>query len=268
MAVLIAAAGVSAAGVPVAEQLLPDLRPLQPADLQVGREGQGTVLEFATDVLNRGAGPLELKPVDDPADCDGNGDPTDDLGAEQQVFEDTDPDDVFIRGEDTAQPVWAGCQHFHAAHDHWHFDDFGVYKLFKISKKDGLRLKVVARSDKVTFCMVDTFERLGELPGSPDQNYYPRKPNGDRALTCGEDTTTGISIGYVDNYASHLVGQELPITELREGAYCLRVRTDPLNKLQESNESNNRHSVRVRLKETATPAGLKLVTPKNEWCPR
>ena len=43
-------------------------------------------------------------------------------------------------------------------------------------------------------------------------------------------------------------GQELDVTSLAEGAYCLVSRADPENRLQESNERNNIRTTRIELR--------------------
>lgn len=251
-------------GVPGEVQLLPDLRPQAPTQLGIDRHDKQVWLEFNTDVLNEGAGPLELMPEE--ADCDENGDPTDDRLAMQQLFEDTNESGVFERASDVPQATPAGCQHFHPEHNHWHFDDFGSYKLLKIKSDGNVRRPAVARADKVTFCMVDTFGVMPGLPGYSTTRYYPRKPNGDSAPDCLKDATTGISIGWVDRYAHDLVGQELPIGGLPDGFYCLRMRTDALNNIHESNDANNLNSLRVRLRKIDESPGMSFQIPPDERC--
>ena len=235
-----------------APYLLPDLRPLRPSDLIVDRADGDRTLRFTMNVLNRGTGPLELHPKEE--DCDQDGDASNDRTAYQQLFVD-DGSGEFERGVDVSEERPAGCQHFHEAHQHWHFDDFGVYKLFRYSKKERLVQKVVARANKVSFCLVDTYPKL-DLPGSPATRFYHSASGSE----CGQNTITGISIGWVDNYSYTLAGQSLPVEKLRDGFYCLRVRTDPRRLLEETKDNNNARSVRFRL------TGMELRLPNNPRC--
>jgi len=51
-----------------------------------------------------------------------------------------------------------------------------------------------------------------------------------------------------DLYGARVSGQELDVTSLAEGAYCLVSRADPENRLQESNERNNIRTTRIELR--------------------
>ena len=86
--------------------------------------------------------------------------------------------------------------------------------------------------------MLDTRRRLRKAPGSPRGKYYGG---------CLRDSVGGISIGWGDLYGARVSGQELDVTSLAEGAYCLVSRADPENRLQESNERNNVRTTRIEL---------------------
>lgn len=233
-------------------ELKPNLRPLKPVDIRVDEVGGVKSIEFSTNVLNRGTGPLELRPVAE--NCDEDADPTgdDDRAAYQRIYH--SEDGVFNPGlRETDPPSYTetevGCFNFHPAHDHWHYDDFGLYELFKIRSNGSLALK--RSSNKVSFCMVDTRRdpNLG-LPGTPSVGYYKPHPTpgGEpEPQPCGQDNITGISIGWVDSYPSYLPGQSLPIEGLLDGAYCLRITTDTSARLLETNNFDNRRQVRFRL---------------------
>lgn len=237
--------GAAAAGPAAGEQLLPDLVTLRPAELHVKRRGEdGIRLRFSNTVANRGAGPLEIFGDVDPAvDCEGDGDPANDVSAFQRVFRDSaDPgsagyfdreeDDVFGQRD-------VGCRVFHASHDHWHFQDFAEYRL--IRERTG---RERSASVKVSFCVLDTGSPVfPDLPGAPESGYYP--PG---TADCDEDSTQGLSIGWADVYSAATPGQFVEIGGLRRGRYCLVSRADPEDILAESNDANNARRVRIYLR--------------------
>jgi hypothetical protein len=218
--------------------LLPDviLRPL--SEIRIEKHVGVKLLRFASVIGNRGVGVVELKP-DSPArsadnDCDGDGDPLNDRKAFQRVFRDGDGDGVFTRDVDIVfDRRFAGCSSFHAEHNHWHFEEFARYRLEK--PKTG---RVVAASEKVSFCVRDSIRFGPTLAGSPSFAHYG---------SCTQDSVTGLSIGWADYYGSTLPGQELNIRGLPDGRYCLRNEADPADRLAESDEGNNARSTLVRI---------------------
>jgi len=219
--------------------LLPDVVIQPMSEIRIQKSKGVKLLRFATFIGNAGAGVVELKP-DTPKqsaqnDCDNDGDPLNDRLAFQRIYEDADGDEVFIRDTDEAfDQRLAGCSVFHPLHDHWHFEEFARYRLVK--PKTG---RVVASSEKVSFCVFDSIRFDGDLPGSPGTRHYQG---------CTQDSVTGLSIGWEDYYGSTLAGQELDIRGLRDGRYCLRNDADPGDRLVESNEGNNGRSTLVRIR--------------------
>ncbi|MDH5313537.1 MAG: lysyl oxidase family protein [Actinomycetota bacterium] len=219
--------------------LLPDvvLRPM--TEIRIQKSKGVKLLRFASIIGNSGAGVVELKP-DSPTrsaanDCDGDGDPLNDRQAFQRIFGDSDGDGVFTRGVDTVLTKrFAGCSLFHVEHDHWHFEEFARYRLVK--PKSG---RVVASSEKVSFCVRDSLRFDPTLPGSPFPQYYG---------SCTQDSITGLSIGWADYYGSNLPGQELDVRGLPDGRYCLRTEADPADRIDESDEGNNGRSTLVRIR--------------------
>ena len=57
---------------------------------------------------------------------------------------------------------FAGCSIFHVEHDHWHFEEFARYRLVN-PKSD----RVVASSEKVSFCVRDSMRFDARCAGSP-----------------------------------------------------------------------------------------------------
>jgi len=61
----------------------------------------------------------------------------------------------------------------------------------------------------------------------------------------------GISIGWGDIYGARVSGQELDVTGLSDGVYCLVSQADPEDQLLESNERNNARTTRIVLRAEA-----------------
>jgi hypothetical protein len=217
---------------PSAPVLRPNLVTLPLVDLSVERSPGVRNLRFANSVGNRGPGVLELFPVAD--DCDGDGDPQDDRSAYQRLFADTDGDGTFTR--DVDQPAgegFVGCMLFHPEHDHWHLEDFARYSLTR--PRSG---RLVALSDKVSFCVRDS-RAIWSIPGAPSQPFYGE---------CTRDGTTGMSAGWSDLYGAELFGQSLDIRGLRDGRYCLRSLADPSRRIVERRDDDNRRSLLIRIR--------------------
>jgi lysyl oxidase len=237
LGVLAAPAGALSGGATSA--LLPDVivRPL--GELRIQKSKGVKLLRFSSIIGNAGDGVVELKP-DPPSrsaenDCDGDGDPLNDRKAFQRIYGDTDGDGVFTRGvDDVISRRFAGCSVFHVAHDHWHFEEFARYRLVR-----PVSGRVVASSEKVSFCVRDSIRFGPGLPGSPSGAHYGN---------CTQDSVTGLSIGWADYYGWTLPGQELNVRGLGDGRYCLRNEADPGDRLDESDEGNNGRSTLVRIK--------------------
>jgi hypothetical protein len=228
--------------------LAPDLRPLPASSVSLSGRNGNRRLRFATEVLNRGPGPLEVatSPGDD---CDGDNNATNDRLATQRLFSDRNGDGVYgASGDgDFESSRRAGCVVFHPHHRHWHLDRFARYELRH--KQTGAR---VARNGKVSFCLSDGLHRRPALGGSPPARVYPPRPHG-----CGRDSVQGISVGWADYYGPELADQALDASALREGRYCLIVTVDPANLLLERNERNNVTGLAFRLRgERVDPVGL------------
>jgi hypothetical protein len=198
------------------------------------------MLHLSNAIVNVGRGPLEMKPR--AQDCDGNGHRQDDRTAYQRIYRDGDGDGVFRRKKDKQYGSHrAGCMFFHPQHDHWHFEDFARYSLHRF-KANGSVGRAVASSDKVSFCIIDGFRERPELPGSPRSSHY---------VGCDVDSISGISVGWADVYGAHVPGQELDVTGLEEGRYCLVQRADPSDKLDERREYNNRRRTGIMLRASS-----------------
>jgi hypothetical protein len=225
------------AGAGVQLRLLPDLVTMKvhKDDLVVERAGNKTLLRLTNEIANRGRGPLEIYPSTTSHNCDGDGHPNNDRDAFQRIFLDNG-DGVFDRDTDTAS------QHFKFGCDR-HSHKTGLWEVFDLARYKLLRLhggKRVTRSTKVAFCTVDSDHPFPGLPGSPGGGYYP-------TFGCDPNSILGVSVGWADEYYYGLPGQQLNVTGLKAGRYCLVSKGDPDNLLRESNNSNNVRRTRIAL---------------------
>ena len=242
---LVLAAGLAFAGVGIADagprvanggapQLLPDIVMQPIVELRVIKNRGVKLLRFSSIIGNRGSGVVELLPRRD--DCDGNGDFSDDRSAVQQVYLDTNGTGAYEPDVDRKGPATpAGCSFFHPEHNHWHFEEFARYTLSRPTSG-----RVVASAEKVSFCVRDSIRFASGLPGSPSIPAYGE---------CSSDSISGLSVGWADYYGYYLPGQELDIRGLPGHRFCLRLVSDPTNRLEESNDDNNERSTLIRIRK-------------------
>jgi Lysyl oxidase len=231
------------------DDLKPDLFVQRPSELYLADAGKEIRLRVSNTVANRGTGPLEMTGNGD--DCPYEG-PTAGKLTVQHLYEDSDDPGSPGWFERDADPSYteleAGCSRYHPKHDHWHFDNFARYTL--LDEPTG---EVVGGSRKVSFCVIDTGQPYPDLPGSPEESYYPQDP-GSAFPTCSETSVDGLSIGWEDTYGASLPGQGIRVTGLRRGYYCLVLETDPPlpgapgGVLNESREGNNTRTIRLRMR--------------------
>lgn len=228
----------------VGGDLLPDLVTLPPSDLQIANAKRKTKdLRFAYSAKNAHTGVLELTWKSE--DCDGDGLARNDRTAVQRIFQDGDANGYFTRGTDTeSRTLDVGCFDFHPRHHHWHLENFARYQLWTWTALAG-RGTIVGTTDKVSFCIIDTFRVDPGLPDSPTEKFFD---------TCSRDGDQGLSVGWADTYGAHLDGQSIRLDSSAAGTYCLVATADPLNRIAESDDSNNETGIQVTI-SGATVAG-------------
>jgi len=225
-------------------ELRPDLITVQPFDISIVsvRKGKSTErrLRLSNRIANIGEGPLEMYPVSE--DCDGDGDVRNDRLVKQRIFGDTNGVAGFQRGDTVLYEHEVGCMIFHAQHRHWHLQNFAEYELWGVDAwGQPTGAEPVAASTKVSFCVIDT-----DNYGSSEDPYY---------TSCGRSATLGLSVGWSDVYGYWLAGQYIVINGLADGTYCLLSTADPGDDpsdpndggILESNEVNNAAGVLVTL---------------------
>lgn len=236
--------------------LVPDLIVEEPDKIllyqESGRAESGRrkrTLRFSHTTANLGAGPLEIFPDLNDTGCGGDG--VDSHAAYQRLYLDDDGDGVFDPGEDQLTETRSvGCMIFHEVHNHYHFEDFALYRLYR--ERTG---ELEAMSDKISFCVYDYRPSAAAgagLPGMPDSPAY------DFFACDRDDGTHGISVGWQDTYSASTQGQSLAASDIRKGRYCLVATADPTDRLDElapDGDVNNSTEVRIRIKRRNATAG-------------
>ena len=223
------AVALSAAPAKAATALYPDLKTLPPRDLRFDRTDVDpnnggvihNVLRFSNTVWNAGSGPLELRGQINPNTKTG--------AAVQRVYDDSGGFADFSTGNNF---------YWHAAHQHYHFDDWGRYELWTKVGYDawiasGRTLGNPIVGSKTSSCAVDE-EFIRTLPNQSYPSTYNSNgcfPNSQGAML------QGIGTGWGDTYDYFRFEQWIdlgPSGSLSDGQYVVRIVTDPLNKIYES----------------------------------
>ena len=236
------------------DDLLPNLAQAVPDELS-GRTG-GTVvsprffLGFQSAAANIGDGPLIV------------------LGSRPNVGR----EEMTLRqriersdGSERTAPLRATLRYVRSSdHSHWHVRGFMRYEL---RTADGDR---VVRDRKTGFCLGDRYRVEQALPGRALRARYSDRcgKGAPRLLRIRE----GISIGWGDDYAPHLEGQEFDITDFPPGRYVLVHRVNPGRDLRESDYSDNASSMAIEIdwpRGRTSPPRIDVVAscPLTATCP-
>ena len=202
------------------EAYAPDLQTLPPFDLQliVNQATGRRQLRFSNSVWNRGPGILELRGRQNLMDSA--------VSVTQQIY---GPGDSVVERSVVAF-------YFQDDHSHWHWPGFSVYEIWKVGPSGEL-VELVLTSDKVGFCMLDTSKITTEWLEAFSLTGMKTAERA-RYGQCSWQIQ-GISVGWVDTYASNIPGQVLEVTGLPDGVYALRSTVDPEGLLYELNRENN-----------------------------
>ncbi len=106
---------------------------------------------------------------------------------------------------------WGAC------HGHYHFRSFAEYRLLDTQGA------VVRTGRKVGFCLMDI-------------TRFDSSANPSARYSCSNQ---GIQAGWADIYSANLSGQWIDITGLPSGSYILEITMDPMNQIDELDETNN-----------------------------
>lgn len=221
---------------------LPDLRTQPMFDLHIRvLPGGRRTLRLANTIWNSGQGPLELTGELDPATN------------RTRVLQHIDTADGDPRKYLVGDFVW------HPTHDHWHFDEFTLYQLWTL-KADHSLDKVVASSDKLSYCVIDSDVVDGEHPGFSLRRSY---------ANCGQ-RQQGLSVGWGDTYKSFLDGQSLDLTGLPDGFYALTSSVNPNGVIIEEDYTNNSAQLYLAIRgnqvSEVTLKQIRMAECEKIWC--
>lgn len=199
--------------------LLPDLQTLPPRALQVATEEDGVRrIRFSTTTANLGVGPLEM------------------WGEYDETINRTRATQHIHTQAGQVVERHVGDFIYHEGHEHWHFEEFTEFELWT-HQPDGALDQRLATTGKMSFCVVDNTQVDLALEGAPKTAQFN---------DCGQ-VQQGISVGWGDTYAANVRGQMLAIPGIADGYYAIRSTVDPLNRLLESDETNNAAIIYVAL---------------------
>ena len=218
---------------PAPAGLLPDLRTVVPAHLNLVNEHQTDALRFSNGIANTGAGPWALRP-DPPLEL-----ATTTVTAVQE-FRDSN---AFYKCGEQPKQVTAcynvvserptGTFEFHPAHNHWHIGDVA---LFEVRKGSPTGPVVGGNSIKTTFCLIDWYKL--------DDN----SPAGERVFFDCYKGHQGIAPGWVDQYHQSTDGQQVNLTGVpNANDYYLVSTANYARVFVESDYTNNTAWVKFRL---------------------
>lgn len=206
--------------VPVRNFLLPDIVVTSPETLILRRAADGSgSLRFSTTFKNEGKGPLEIF---------GHNDPERQVTyAAQYVYEDGGPGEYRNFGEFV----------FHPTHTHWHVEDYVFYELWS-TNSEGNQEQMIAKTEKMSFCLWDENIENLELEGAPRSRVYIRDCDG---------RMQGMSVGWSDTYAANIDGQQLDFPIITDGMYLFKSISNPEQAILESNYDNNTDVTKIQL---------------------
>jgi hypothetical protein len=239
---------------------------------QQGIPGQGAVdgrLTLSVAIPNIGVGPLEVRAtslllcgndtvLDNPLTCPDGSLPQ--LLIQQRIYhKSNDTMSYYLR--------MAGTVSYHSLHSHFHVDDWSFYSLRikKPGEPNPLLWPIVGKTTKNGFCL----ENSGPCSMRPG---YCRDKNNDTLLDNNFPNNTmsaagyfscssllqGISPGYFDEYPKEFFGMWIDVpTGTCNGNYYLVIVVDPLNRIKESDETNNCIVVPITLTKQDAPGNPK-----------
>jgi hypothetical protein len=230
-AVGIASAARSTAG------LLPDIRTVVPAHLNLVNDQQREILRFSNGIANTGAGPWALRPEPSIEFAKANN-----LSTVSAIQEIRDSGAYYRCGEQPKQVTdcynvvsesVAGTFLFHPEHNHWHI---GYIALFEVRKGSPTGPIVGNNSIKTTFCLIDWYKL--------DDNA----PSAERVFFDCYTSFQGISTGWVDQYHQSTSGQQVDLTGVPDADDLYLVSTsNHAGIFAESDRANNTAWVRFSL---------------------
>jgi hypothetical protein len=202
----------------------------RPFDLYLYRSRGRTYLRSGSALVNRGAGPLEVRG--------------------RRVRPQTMSVRQVINGPGSRRfsfptPARISFKHAVGFGTFWKFRNAALFELWSLDPA-GQRVRRVRVGGKLVYCLRDYQRWWGFLPRSPRGRVYPACSQDSRRRT----VRLGTSVGWADVYPAYYPEQYVDVTGLR-GRYELVHVADPGNDLFESDETNNDMGVVVALGATS-----------------
>ncbi len=212
-----------------ADPLLPDLIPwvdqgecfMYCGLVSTTRAVNRVVYNFTATTANIGQGPLELR----------NTGPNLPQEIYQRVYD--------SEGGMTEQLIGSFPDAFQVDTRKQYLPDFSQYNLYTVLPNNGVG-PLVSTHHKTSRAVVDSAE-------------YDPVLAGPRVYINATANVLGISIGWADIYGMNQPGQWVDITHLTPGQYWLEMIVDPLNRIQESNETNNTAQLMITINFIPSP---------------
>ena len=191
-------------------------------------DGATTCLRFDQIIANVGRGPIEIA-----FEVPTGASPAEDVAfpVAQRVY----------NSDGTFADRPGGTVNYHAVHGHYHYSSFANAMLWR-SNRRGTKLgdEPVAASHKVSFCMADIrIDKWAEKGDGPRKYYAP-----DCLFPFASDGVTdefrqGVNYGWADVYDWYIPDQYIEVSGISSGYYRLEFCADPLNEIEEADETNN-----------------------------
>lgn len=154
-------------------------------------------------------------------------------------------------------------------HSHWHYLQFERYELQGYALRRAGANRALVTDRKTGFCLGDRYRVTTRfIPrAAPAKVYRSRCGLYDTELL---QLREGISVGYGDDYAAFLEGQDLPLSGLRNGRYVLVHRVNRDRSLHELSYANNAASVLLDLRWRKGVPGVRVLRtcPNTDRCDR
>ena len=195
-----------------------------------------TCLRFDQIIANRGAGPIEIA-FEVPAGAIPGEDV--EFPVAQRVYK--------SNGTYTDRP--GGAVEYHAVHGHYHYSSFANALLWR-SNARGIKLgsAPIAAAHKVSFCMADIrIDAWGEKGDGPRKYYAPDCLFPESSTGTVDHYRQGINHGWADVYDWYIPDQYVEVSQVPSGFYRLEFCADPLNEIEEEDETNNCIANHIRL---------------------
>lgn len=209
-------------GARAADPQIPNLRPHPATKVRIGTSDERPpqrALRFSTSTLNDSAYALDL------------------LGATPRDAEHTRVEQcVGFVGRACTDRRDVGNFVFHAAHGHWHFEDYAVYELRALDAEGNVDTSdagLVAGGQKVSFCLIDVDPPAQRKPLTED----PFDSTGFYHGCTG--AYQGISPRWADTYEYSLPGQQILLDGVADGRYAIVITVNPTRTLLESDYADN-----------------------------